>query len=350
MAAQVADVAAKAATQASEAFFNRLLETGLLGGNQAGMLNPAPPALPPCPTTPAPPAQMPVLLAEPPAPTTTTAGASAAAPLPYTTGDPALAQTAVNALMYQNGNVPLLSQPANNLASTPLGYHVDDKVKSKIWSNQYVDYKVLLPGHYDTQYGIQLVTNQSGTQSLKFTPTTDAHPITNIDKWATAHNTFSYIFIQKFPHAAPALLKYAEIIRDLARRFGPAAFQFYDENFRALRQSNPDLPFEVPHHELWMRAATMKTVPKNNTSPNTNQPFRPSAQGYQVPRGFCYAFNKPNTHCKTPSCPYKHMCPTCNQPHPKFKCSATNQPARPTTSTGHRQPTTPKAANTSRSQ
>ena len=45
------------------------------------------------------------------------------------------------------------------------------------------------------------------------------------------------VYCQKFPHEAPALMKYGEVVRYLAAC--GHNWKMYDENFRFLRQSQP---------------------------------------------------------------------------------------------------------------
>lgn len=241
-----------------------------------------------------------------------------------------LAAQTVQALLYGENTpgecdlTPTCTQPPE-LMSTPLGYHVDAKQRAKIWSDQYVDYKHLLPGNHAQQYSVKVGPDNGGSQSLRLYTQQDTRPISNIDTWCTAHNIYTYIYLQKHPNAAPALIKYSEIVRDLAKRFGSQAFSYYDENFRSLRQANPNLRFDTPHHELWIKATTHKPL----ASINSPQPFRnnkfsnqqtPSSQG-GIPKGYCFNYNKPGTFCKVANCQFRHSCPDCNQQHPKFKCT-----------------------------
>lgn len=246
-----------------------------------------------------------------------------------------VATTALNALLYSDGKGECNSLQSNvhknasHLVSTPLGYHVEDRVKAQIWANQYVDYKALLPGNLDKQFAFKLSTH-SGQPTVQVAAQDDTRSINNIDKWLTAHNTYTYIYIQRYPKAAAPLLKYSEIVRDLAKRSGPAAFRYYDETFRALRQSMPDLRFEVPHQEIWMTAMSMRPFQYNPQASSQNQPFRAksSVSNRAIPKGYCYSYNSAGTHCKAQNCQYKHLCPQCHEQHPKFKCGQNTTPAK----------------------
>ncbi|KAH3862761.1 hypothetical protein DPMN_025735 [Dreissena polymorpha] len=54
------------------------------------------------------------------------------------------------------------------------------------------------------------------------------------------------------------LLKYMEIVRDLATRCPGPAFQHYDSQFRLFRASVP-LPWDRIHTEFWLMASTLST-------------------------------------------------------------------------------------------
>lgn len=99
------------------------------------------------------------------------------------------------------------------------------------------------------------------------------------------------------------MLSYLNMIRDLERVHGQNAFNFYDKNFRAHRQTQP-LTWGALHHELWIRATTMTGAPS----------LRTSVQGK-----FCYKYNKPQG-CNVRDCPYDHVCGHCRKNHPQYKC------------------------------
>ena len=64
---------------------------------------------------------------------------------------------------------------------------------------------------------------------------------------------FVGVYSSQFPSEALALMKYGEIVQDLAAR--GHNWHYYDENFRYLRQNQPStFPWGVIHWELWMRS------------------------------------------------------------------------------------------------
>lgn len=71
--------------------------------------------------------------------------------------------------------------------------------------------------------------------------------------WVTAYQIFVGVYTQKYPVEAPLLMKYSEVIRDLAAR--GYNWCYYDENFRYLRQKEPKAySWGSVNWELWIRS------------------------------------------------------------------------------------------------
>ena len=78
--------------------------------------------------------------------------------------------------------------------------------------------------------------------------------IFNIDMWTTAFLRFMAIYTEQFSFEAPQLLKYAEIVRDLARRTQNLSWYTYDQQFRTLRET-VQIPWGRIHTEFWIMAS-----------------------------------------------------------------------------------------------
>ena len=199
-------------------------------------------------------------------------------------------------------------QPLSLNDGIQLGANVPLRVKQKIWSDQFVDLKTLLPSFKESTVSIQIEQN-----SLSFTNTQKSQNQLSIHQWTTAFITFMAIYIEKKPEDAPHLLKYCNTIREISASSGDSAWKFYDDNFRKLRQSNK-LPWQRNMPELMVSACTMH---------RSQQPFRknfrdrvPSDKGTK----FCYNFNN-GTKCKNEPCRFQHICQICKESHPKIKCT-----------------------------
>ena len=206
------------------------------------------------------------------------------------------------------------SRPTNifNSMSIPIGARLDAKIKAKIWGNVYFDFGQLLHSlPRDNKYRISISDDKGGaTPSLCLEPTHKAKPIVSIEDWTNAFQVFVGVFTTKFPSEAPALMKYGEVVRDLAHRSGN--WNYYDTNFRYMRQQNPSsMPWGATHWELWIRS---QHLPQGEKRPTTTKPLSSSF----VPRGFCRKFHS-GSACS--GCTYKHECHKCGAVHPANKCS-----------------------------
>ena len=199
-----------------------------------------------------------------------------------------------------------------------LGGSVTDKIKGKIWANEYVDFGLLLsitPGPDRYSISINTSTPSSGAQ-LTLEPWKAPKKISHINQWISAFNTFVAIYVVKFPHEAPKLMKYCEIVRDIAAKLGD--WLFYDEQFRLLRQNAPTkYPWDAVHWELWLRVTfrgrqtfSIGDRPQNNRSRSHQSPF---------PKGTCWAFQA-GRFCGG-GCKFDHKCYKCGAKHPATRCT-----------------------------
>lgn len=122
--------------------------------------------------------------------------------------------------------------------SLPVDARLSDKFRTKIWSQEYVDFGSLLTNQVlDNQYQITVQNAASDTApSLCIEPVTKPKKITSIEAWISSFHVSVGVYTKKFPHEAPALMTYGEIIQDLAVR--GHNWKFCDENFRFLRQAH----------------------------------------------------------------------------------------------------------------
>lgn len=123
---------------------------------------------------------------------------------------------------------------------------VKHSICKDIWKGKFIDLGSLLPSvttTAPTQYMLQLDDHSN----VSITPSSKPRRITSIETWTTAFLRFVAIYTTKFPHETPRLMKYAEIVRELAVR--KSNFLFYDCQFRMLRESFP-FPWDQLHSEL----------------------------------------------------------------------------------------------------
>ena len=115
---------------------------------------------------------------------------------------------------------------------------VSDRVKAKIWANEYVDFASLLSvAPEESKYRLS-VTHSHDQPSLCLEHVKPKRRGLSIDQWVTAFNVFVAVYTIRVPNAISSLMKYCEVVRDIAAKQGN--WRYYDELFRFLRQSKPD--------------------------------------------------------------------------------------------------------------
>ncbi|KAK3107514.1 hypothetical protein FSP39_016300 [Pinctada imbricata] len=211
----------------------------------------------------------------------------------------------------------------------PLGNNIPLRLKQKIWNEQFVDFKSLLPNNKETNIAIQIENN-----SISFNNQHTSQASLSLHQWTNAFFIFIAIYVEKKPHECNNLLKYGFTVRELGSTHGDAAWRFYDENFRKLRQSNL-VPWQLPVTEYVVKASTL------------SQPFRAQVKNKSQIK-FCYNYNN-GTKCKVFPCQFKHACQNCRQSHPRIKCTV-SQRADNKTSTASNATNSPKAKSTNNSQ
>lgn len=217
--------------------------------------------------------------------------------------------------------------------SVPIDARVPIKIKNKIWNEEFVDFGSLLsnPVH-DNKYQLSVQGSGSGqAAALTLEPVTKAKVIQTIDVWMNAFRIFVGVYTRKFPQEAPALMKYGDIVQDLAAR--GQNWRFYDENFRFLRQNQAsDLLWSGIHWELWLRSQYSPTQNKQAILPPRRQAMDSMRQSLFVPRGYCIRFHN-GSHCAG-NCSFNHACFKCEGMHRAKQCNfrgpAKTPPSKPT--------------------
>ena len=205
-----------------------------------------------------------------------------------------------------------------------LSSRVSSKVKAKIWSNEYLDFGTLLSFSPNNQkYSLSLASSDGKTTRphLTLEPSQPVKKIQTINQWLSAFNIFVAIYSEKLPTDTPKLMKYCEIVRDIAAK--PGDWLYYDEQFRFIRQSAPaQYPWDAIHWELWLKAVT-NFRPKTQFSSDKG-PLRSRSQSF--PRGTCWRFHAGKV-CN--GCRFEHICYKCGSKHPAAQCSSSQPKTHP---------------------
>ena len=164
-----------------------------------------------------------------------------------------------------SGGTSLMSKPKDIFVSSdiPIDMSVSDRLKRKIWAHEQVDFGLLLNNKKDHDSFHLCLSNDMASSNdqprIVLEPKQKSKHINSIEMWVTAYQIFVGVYTQRYPVEAPFLMKYSEIIRDLAAR--GYNWRYYDENFRYLRQKDPKAySWGAVHWELWIRSQP----PRNN--------------------------------------------------------------------------------------
>ena len=216
-----------------------------------------------------------------------------------------------------SGSTSSMSKPKDIFVSSdiPIDLSVSDRLKKKIWAHEYVDFGLLLNNKKDHDGFHLCLSNDmaSSTDPLLITlePKQKSKHINSIEMWVAAFQIFVGVYTQKYPIEAPLLMKYSEIIRDLAAR--GYNWRYYDENFRYLRQKDlKAYSWGSVHWELWIRSQ-----PSRNNYSQIKKFEGESKSGFRVPKGYCWKYHK---GCKCVGCIFKHSCPLCQKTHQMINC------------------------------
>ena len=222
--------------------------------------------------------------------------------------------------------------------SLAIDSRVSAKLRSKIWNNEYFEFSALLSNPvFENKYQLTVNNSDKGlVPSLCLEPVSKTKKFLSIDSWLNCFHIFVGVYTRKYPNEAPALMKYGEVVQDLAAR--GHNWKFYDENFRFLRQSQPAaFPWINIHWELWMRSQQPSASKTTATAPHNQSRPRDGS----IPKGYCFKFSK---GVKCFGCAYKHLCYKCDGSHqPKLcnfraKSKASNTDSQPAKSQPNKAP------------
>ena len=232
------------------------------------------------------------------------------------------------------GNRP---QPSRLFSSSslPVDSRIPEKIKVKIWNNEYIDLGSLLTSpHQDNQFRFTLSNLEQGANSaLCLEPANKPRKIYSMETWNKAFRIFAGILTQKCPEDGPGLWKYMDTIHDLAAR--GQDWKFYDENYRFLRQSDKSgHPWGHIHMELWLKSF-YNSRPKSSARNSSELPSGRSGLQPRIsmPAGFCYKFHK-GADCS--GCAFKHDCFKCGGNHRGLNCNFRGFTAKQNSSSNYR--------------
>ena len=210
--------------------------------------------------------------------------------------------------------------------STAISLQIPHKIKKKIWRNQFIDLAILLPrthlSNNNTNFQLQL----SSKAQLSLVPNQN-RKILSIETWTSAFLRFMAIYTEQFPMEAPQLLKYTEIVRDLARRSFGLSWYMYDQQFRMLRET-VQIPWGRLHTEFWLMASNSPSQRpfRNNFRSSRNWRFNSQSRNKKFIEFTCWTYNR-RGFCGDRACKFQHKCGLCRGPHPATNCTSQGKSA-----------------------
>lgn len=126
-----------------------------------------------------------------------------------------------------DGAVP--QSPQNARTPTNLTLDVEEKVRTKFYSGEFVNISSLLP-KYLTSGDNDRYKSVERQDLLVFVEAKDKDPIITNNKWMEAFHVFVAVYTEKFPTETSALMACAQIVKKIADSCGDHAAITYGEN------------------------------------------------------------------------------------------------------------------------
>ena len=194
--------------------------------------------------------------------------------------------------------------------------HILLPTKEKIWRDEYIHLHQLLPQQAN-QYAETLTLSvcQDNQTNLGLRVAKPKPATMSLQQWEDAFLVYMAVYTERHLNCTPAMCTYMRDVKDMARR--GANFLHYDEQFR-LERATTHCAWDAVHQGLLFQATTPFRPFNNFAKSNYNQkPFLAN----KIPVGYCTNYNTKNTYCKNQPCRYKHLCPTCDEQHPIYRCN-----------------------------
>ncbi|XP_041421989.1 uncharacterized protein LOC121394617 [Xenopus laevis] len=206
----------------------------------------------------------------------------------------------------------------------PLGAHLKQEIKEKIWKREYVDIFTLLPLE---RFGIDRYEKgkehrkeeDEERRRFRLIPRT-------FGNWLQAFSILASVIGEKHPEVCSALFCYLDGIWEAHRVYGGYAWLRYDEQFRQRIAVRADLNWDHRDIGLWMRLMNNKGYQGyTGAVGGSSQPFPSGSGGHSSTpagahkKGVCWLFN--DSQCKWgASCRFRHECSWCGGNHPVSRC------------------------------
>ena len=200
--------------------------------------------------------------------------------------------------------------------STPIESQIPKKLRLKIIDHKYFDLAQLLPSDgatdetEDASYCVEVSNSKLNVVRDKV-----SRKIKSISQWTSAFIRFVAIYAKEYPNQTPRLMKYMEIVRDLANKRNGDGWMVYDIKFRKLMETK-DMSWASLVTEYWLSAATPRPTSNANTALFRKQANPNPNVKYDHP--CCFDYNR--SSCPNKNCKYPHVCGFCKGKHSAKLC------------------------------
>ena len=190
------------------------------------------------------------------------------------------------------------------LHTTELGTDLSDRILSKIWANEYVDFFELINKVQPQQ---MTVSTGYSHQIISVMPQSKGRQISTIDQWTSAFLVFGAVYTQRFPEVGLVCLSTAKLFVILSKRGHRLLGCSMTNNFA--RSDNLTLQTSLGTSIGGTYSSGVCTLDKSRWGWVLPQPLFPTNQPV------------------TPSpCRYMHVCSKCQALHPASSCRQRNAP------------------------
>uniref|UniRef100_A0A8W8NT31 Uncharacterized protein n=1 Tax=Magallana gigas TaxID=29159 RepID=A0A8W8NT31_MAGGI len=171
--------------------------------------------------------------------------------------------------------------------AVPIDARVSDRTKSKIWSNQYIEFSSLLlkDKQKKGKFSIQVEDGDSpGKLAIHQVENDSQNEVTlsSMHDWLTAWNRFAAIYCMKYPEKQSKLAKHLETVRDIADAKGN--WKAYDTDFRMPVAQGPVSWGDV-HMELYVNARLTTALSSKPNKSHKDMSYS------SMPRGVCFQYH-----------------------------------------------------------
>ena len=113
-------------------------------------------------------------------------------------------------------DVPTTSKSSFNSIKRPVDFHMSDKIRSKIWANEYVEMASLVEHRSEPEFSV-IARGQSEFSIIQQTfPKKTEH----IGQWNSVFMIYLTIYCKKHPNQISNLIQYSKRVRSLASKGG----------------------------------------------------------------------------------------------------------------------------------